>query len=99
MEGSRASSLQACRGAGTGPMMSVGTPSHLLRSLPRVWWQVTRRSLKHAGEDNLTLIANGVAYSWFLALFPGLIAPEQQTNSRHDDQRGRGATRSHGSAG
>jgi membrane protein len=38
------------------------------------WWQVSRRSLKEAGEDNLTLIAKGVAYSWFMALFPGLVA-------------------------
>jgi len=38
------------------------------------WWQVTRRSVKEVGDDNLSLIAKGVAYSWFLALFPGLIA-------------------------
>jgi membrane protein len=38
------------------------------------WWQVSRRSLKEVGEDNLTLIAKGVAYSWFMALFPGLVA-------------------------
>lgn len=38
------------------------------------WWQVTRRSFKEIGDDHLTLIAKGVAYSWFMALFPGLIA-------------------------
>lgn len=38
------------------------------------WWQVTRRSLKEIGDDNLTLIAKGVAFSWFMALFPGLVA-------------------------
>lgn len=38
------------------------------------WWQITRRSLKEVGNDHLTLIAKGVAYSWFLAVFPGLIA-------------------------
>ncbi|MEJ7629952.1 MAG: YihY/virulence factor BrkB family protein [Nocardioidaceae bacterium] len=38
------------------------------------WWQITRRSLKEIGDDHLTLIAKGVAYSWFMALFPGLIA-------------------------
>jgi membrane protein len=38
------------------------------------WWQVTRRSLKEVGNDNLSLIAKGVAYSWFMALFPGLVA-------------------------
>jgi len=41
---------------------------------PSGWWQITRRSMKEVGEDNLSLIAKGVAYSWFLALFPGLIA-------------------------
>jgi len=38
------------------------------------WLQITRRSLKEIGNDHLTLIAKGVAYSWFMALFPGLIA-------------------------
>ncbi len=38
------------------------------------WFQVLKRSLKEMGEDHLTLVAGGVAYSWFLALFPGLIA-------------------------
>lgn len=38
------------------------------------WWQISRRSLKEVGDDNLSLIAKGVAYSWFLALFPGLVA-------------------------
>jgi membrane protein len=38
------------------------------------WIQIARRSLKEMGQDHVTLIAGGVAYSWFLALFPGLIA-------------------------
>jgi membrane protein len=38
------------------------------------WWQVTKRAFKEMGQDHLTLIAGGVAYTWFLALFPGLIA-------------------------
>lgn len=38
------------------------------------WLQITRRSLKEIGNDHLTLIAKGVAYSWFMAVFPGLIA-------------------------
>ncbi len=38
------------------------------------WLQVTKRAFKEMGKDNLTLIAGGVAYQWFLALFPGLIA-------------------------
>lgn len=38
------------------------------------WFQIAKRSFKELGEDHLTLLAGGVAYSWFLALFPGLIA-------------------------
>jgi membrane protein len=38
------------------------------------WFQITKRSLKEVGEDNLTLIAGGIAYGWFLSLFPMLIA-------------------------
>ena len=38
------------------------------------WFQITKRSLKEVGEDNLTLIAGGIAYSWFLSLFPMMIA-------------------------
>jgi membrane protein len=41
---------------------------------PKGWWQVTRRSVKEIGNDHLSLIAKGVAYSWFMALFPGLVA-------------------------
>jgi len=40
----------------------------------RGWWQVTKRAFKEMGQDHLTLLAGGVAYAWFLALFPGLIA-------------------------
>ncbi|MDX6297022.1 MAG: rane protein [Nocardioidaceae bacterium] len=40
----------------------------------RGWWQIARRSVKEVSNDHLTLIAKGVAYSWFMALFPGLIA-------------------------
>ncbi len=38
------------------------------------WLQVTKRSFKEIGNDNLTLIAGGIAYGWFLSLFPMLIA-------------------------
>ena len=40
----------------------------------RGWFQVLRRSFKQVGDDHLTLIAGGIAYTWFLALFPGIIA-------------------------
>jgi membrane protein len=38
------------------------------------WWQIARRSIKEIGNDHLSLVAKGVAFSWFMALFPGLIA-------------------------
>jgi len=41
---------------------------------PKGWLQVTKRAFKEMGQDHLTLLAGGVAYAWFLALFPGLIA-------------------------
>jgi len=41
---------------------------------PKGWFQVARRAFKEMGQDHVTLLAGGVAYSWFLALFPGLIA-------------------------
>jgi len=37
-------------------------------------WQVLRRTWKQMSEDHVTLVAGGVAFAWFLALFPGLIA-------------------------
>ncbi len=40
----------------------------------RGWFQVLRRSFKQIGADHLTLLAGGIAYTWFLALFPGIIA-------------------------
>jgi membrane protein len=41
---------------------------------PKGWWQILRRSLKEVGNDHLSLVSKGVAYSWFMALFPALIA-------------------------
>jgi len=41
---------------------------------PKGWLQIIRRAVKEMGADHVTLIAGGVAYSWFLSLFPGLIA-------------------------
>jgi len=53
----------------------VGRQADSPREIPaKGWWQITRRSFKEVGSDNLSLIAKGVAFSWFLALFPGLIA-------------------------
>jgi membrane protein len=38
------------------------------------WFQILKRSYREISNDHLTLVAGGVAYSWFMALFPGLIA-------------------------
>jgi membrane protein len=41
---------------------------------PRGWWQVTRRAFKEASADNVGILAGGIAYAAFLAIFPALIA-------------------------
>jgi membrane protein len=38
------------------------------------WLQILKRSYREISNDHLTLVAGGVAYSWFMALFPGMIA-------------------------
>ena len=41
---------------------------------PRGWWQVVRRALKESSADNVSILAGGVAYFAFLAVFPAIIA-------------------------
>jgi membrane protein len=55
----------------TGPGHDADTPAQIPA---KGWFQIVRRSLKEVGTDHLTLIAGGIAYTWFLALFPGIIA-------------------------
>ena len=56
-------------------MSAPGAQAERPAQIPaRGWFQVLRRSIKEVGEDHLTLVAGGIAYAWFLALFPGLIA-------------------------
>lgn len=38
------------------------------------WWQVTKRAFAEAKADNVPVLAGGVAFFAFLALFPALIA-------------------------
>jgi membrane protein len=38
------------------------------------WKASLKRSLKEVKDDRITLVAAGMAYYWFLAIFPGLIA-------------------------
>ena len=40
----------------------------------RGWWQVTRRAFKEASADNVGILAGGIAYAAFLAIFPAMIA-------------------------
>lgn len=41
---------------------------------PRGWWQIARRGFAEAKADNVPMLAGGVAFFAFLALFPALIA-------------------------
>jgi membrane protein len=41
---------------------------------PKGWWQVIRRAFKEASADNVGILAGGIAYAAFLAIFPALIA-------------------------
>jgi membrane protein len=41
---------------------------------PRGWWQVVRRAFKEASADHVPMLAGGVAFFAFLAVFPALIA-------------------------
>lgn len=40
---------------------------------PRGWWQVTRRAWREASADQVPLLAAGVAFYSFLAIFPTMI--------------------------
>jgi membrane protein len=41
---------------------------------PRGWWQVVKRAVKESGRDNVPMLAAGVAFFGFLAIFPAMIA-------------------------
>lgn len=41
---------------------------------PRGWWQVLKRAVKESSADNVPILAGGVAFFAFLAVFPTLIA-------------------------
>ena len=40
----------------------------------RRWWAGVKRAAKEAKSDRITLIAAGVGFWWFLAVFPMIIA-------------------------
>lgn len=41
---------------------------------PRGWWQVIKRAFQESSADNVSMLAGGVAFFAFLAVFPALIA-------------------------
>jgi len=41
---------------------------------PRGWWQVVKRAFQKGSADNVPILAGGVAFFAFLAVFPALIA-------------------------
>ena len=46
-----------------------------LEKIPAIgWWDITKRVVKQAGADHISLIAAGVAFYGFLSVFPALAA-------------------------
>lgn len=83
--GSSSSSTSARRGgsasqrqsdAGAIPVQSedASDPDSPLDLEPRDWKDTAKRTVKEMKDDRITLIAAGMAYYWFLALFPAVIA-------------------------
>ena len=58
-------------GRGPLPGEDAGRPTEIP---PRGWWQVVRRAMKESTADNVPMLAGGVAYFAFLAIFPAMIA-------------------------
>lgn len=53
----------------------VGTSAARPREIPaRGWWQVVKRGYRESQDDNMPLMAAGVAFWLFVSLFPSLIA-------------------------
>ncbi len=52
-----------------------GEQAELPTQIPaKGWLQITKRAFKEASKDNVGILAGGIAYAAFLALFPALIA-------------------------
>jgi membrane protein len=56
---------------GTPPGDDARTPAQIPA---RGWWQVTKRAFAEGKTDNVPILAGGVAFFAFLALFPAMIA-------------------------
>jgi len=62
-------------GAPSDSVQRPGEQAELPTQIPaKGWWQVTRRAFKESSADNVGILAGGIAYAAFLALFPALIA-------------------------
>ena len=65
----------AANGAGTGAPARPGGDADRPTQIPaRGWWQVTRRAFKESSADNVGILAGGIAYAAFIAIFPALVA-------------------------
>jgi membrane protein len=53
------------------PGAEAGNPAQIP---PKGWWQVVRRAMKESTADNVPMLAGGVAFFAFLAIFPAIIA-------------------------
>jgi membrane protein len=70
-----ASGTPAPNGAPSDAVQRPGEQAELPTQIPaKGWWQVTRRAFKESSADNVGIIAGGIAYAAFLAVFPALIA-------------------------
>jgi membrane protein len=59
---------------GDGPTRH-GEQAELPTQIPaKGWLQITKRAFKESSKDNVGILAGGIAYAAFLALFPALIA-------------------------
>jgi membrane protein len=63
----------------TSPQQNAGPPPGDRADAPteipaRGWWQVIRRAMRESSADHVPMLAGGVAFFAFLAVFPALIA-------------------------
>jgi membrane protein len=71
----QSSSSDAADTAPSGTAERPGEQAEQPTQIPaKGWWQVTRRAFKESSADNVGIIAGGIAYAAFLAVFPALIA-------------------------
>ncbi|HVL50854.1 MAG TPA: YihY/virulence factor BrkB family protein, partial [Actinomycetota bacterium] len=52
----------------------TGGPDHPLELSKNDWKMTLKRTMKEVKDDRITLVAAGMAFYWFLAVFPALIA-------------------------